>query len=253
MSSEYIFISPITDPDYRKRIAGISNAVWPEFMLQDPFAYKYWDRLFEYYPKYQFALMDNKNNSIVGMANSLPISWDKTIQELPEEGWDWALETGIKDKETDRIPTLTSALQISILPFYRQQGLSSIFLLHMREIARNDGFTHLIAPVRPTNKQNFPLSDISNYMTWKQPDGLPYDPWLRVHVKNGAYILKPCKKSMTITGEISEWQKWTGLRFFETGQYVISGALVPINIDLEKNTGIYVEPNVWVVHNLSKM
>jgi hypothetical protein len=34
----------------------------------------------------------------------------------------------------------------------------------------------------------------------------------------------------------------------ESGAYVVSGALVPIEIDRERDEGVYVEPNVWMVH-----
>jgi hypothetical protein len=38
------------------------------------------------------------------------------------------------------------------------------------------------------------------------------------------------------------------MTFPETGAYVIPGALVPVEIDRERDEGIYVEPNVWMVH-----
>lgn len=36
--------------------------------------------------------------------------------------------------------------------------------------------------------------------------------------------------------------------FPESGHYVVPGALVPITIDRERDQGVYVEPNVWMVH-----
>ena len=38
------------------------------------------------------------------------------------------------------------------------------------------------------------------------------------------------------------------MAFPESGAYVVSGALVPIEIDRERDEGVYVEPNVWMVH-----
>jgi hypothetical protein len=35
----------------------------------------------------------------------------------------------------------------------------------------------------------------------------------------------------------------------ESGTYVVPGALVPIEIDRERDEGVYVEPNVWMVHS----
>jgi hypothetical protein len=36
----------------------------------------------------------------------------------------------------------------------------------------------------------------------------------------------------------------------ESGLYTVPGALVPVQVDAEKDEGIYVEPNVWVWHAL---
>ena len=33
---------------------------------------------------------------------------------------------------------------------------------------------------------------------------------------------------------------------------LVPGALVPVKIDLEQDAGVYVEPNVWVVHEVGK-
>jgi len=53
---------------------------------------------------------------------------------------------------------------------------------------------------------------------------------------------------MKIKGTIKEWEKWTNLKFFENGKYVIKGALNPIKINTDNNVGEYIEPNVWILH-----
>ena len=55
---------------------------------------------------------------------------------------------------------------------------------------------------------------------------------------------------MRVEGSVSDWESWTGMRFPETGHYVVPGALVPVAIDVERDTGLYLEPNVWMVHTL---
>jgi hypothetical protein len=42
--------------------------------------------------------------------------------------------------------------------------------------------------------------------------------------------------------------EWTELTFPEGGSYVVPGGLVPVEIDRERDEGLYVEPNVWMVH-----
>ena len=39
-----------------------------------------------------------------------------------------------------------------------------------------------------------------------------------------------------------------GLAFPESGAYVVPGALVPVEIDRERDEGVYVKPNIWMVH-----
>lgn len=53
---------------------------------------------------------------------------------------------------------------------------------------------------------------------------------------------------MKVTGSVVEWEKWAGMRFPESGEYVVEGALVPVSMDIERDVGVYVEPNVWMRH-----
>ena len=59
---------------------------------------------------------------------------------------------------------------------------------------------------------------------------------------------KVASKSVVVTGAVAEWEGWTEMALPQSGVYVVSGALVPIEIDRERNEGVYVEPNVWMVH-----
>jgi hypothetical protein len=91
---------------------------------------------------------------------------------------------------------------------------------------------------------------MGNYLTWQDDDGLPFDPWLRVHVRAGARIVKACSQSMVISRSVADWQEWTGLVFPESGRYIVPQALVPVEINREENRGIYIEPNVWIEHQV---
>jgi hypothetical protein len=53
----------------------------------------------------------------------------------------------------------------------------------------------------------------SQLVEWTREDGLPFDPWIRVHARPGGIISKPMAKSMLIDGTIAEWEQWTGMRF----------------------------------------
>jgi hypothetical protein len=120
----------------------------------------------------------------------------------------------------------------------------------MRDIAARQGFSNLIAPLRPTWKERYPLTPIDRFALWTREDGLPFDPWIRLHVRLGAEILQPVQRSMHITGSVSDWETWTEMSFPEPGTYVFPHGLAPLEIDREDDLGDYWEPNVWVRHRV---
>ena len=249
--SRFQIITPDDLPDYRDRAADISDISWPEFMLHDAIANENWHELFDRFNEYQFAMLDTENNRMAAMGNSLPFCWDGEVSELPEGGWDWVFVKAIEDHKNGVKPNIQSAIQIAIHPDYQSQGLSAKMVEAMRGIARSKGFKNLVAPVRPNQKSRYPLTSIDDYITWKNEEGLPFDAWLRVHVRAGARIIKPCHEAMLIRGTRANWESWTGLKFPQSGSYYIPGALNPMNFNLEKDEGIYIEPNVWLVHQVS--
>ncbi len=226
-------------------MAGIS---WPEFMLHDPVS-RYFTELFEYLPQYQYAITHNESGEVLAVGNCVPIHFADALDELPDTGWDWAIEKGIKDFEANRAHNCLCALQIMIPPDSRGRGLSSHMVLAMMEIARQNRLDTLIAPVRPNRKAEFPETPMEEYVRRLDDDGLPFDPWMRVHARLGAQVIKVCEQSMTIPGTVGEWESWTGRRFKKSGRYVIPGALVPIEVICEDDSGRYIEPNVWMAHS----
>jgi hypothetical protein len=74
---------------------------------------------------------------------------------------------------------------------------------------------------------------------------------MRVHAKEGARVIKPCVRSMQIAGTIEQWEEWTGMRFPGSDIYIVPGALAPVKINWDYNEGVYIEPNVWMVHELN--
>ena len=241
-------ITPRELEDYRDRAGDLSEVCWPEFMLHDAIANENWHDLFDRFEEYQFAMLDKETSRMAAMGNSLPLYWNQPLEELPELGWDWVFLKAIEDHKNEVAPNLQSAIQIAIHPDYQSQGLSIRMVEAMRAIGDSKGFKNLVAPVRPNQKSKYPLTSIDDYITWTTDDGLPLDAWLRVHVRAGAKIIKPCHQAMTIRGTHEEWQAWTNLKIPQSGEYIIPGALNPMTMDVERDEGVYVEPNVWMVH-----
>ena len=249
-TDRFKIIHPEDLPDYRDHAGDIAEASWPEFMLHDPVAAENWHELFDRFPAYQFAMQDTDTGRMAAMANSLPFYWDKEISDLPEGGWDWAFLKAVEDHRQGIAPNIQSAIQVAVHPDYQKLGLSTAMIEAMRSIGAGKGFPYLVAPVRPSQKSQYPLIGIDEYIRWTNQDGLPFDAWLRVHVRLGARIVKPCHRAMTISGTRHDWETWTGLRFPQSGKYIIAGGLLPMEMNVEKDQGLYIEPNVWMVHTI---
>lgn len=242
-------ITPSTHNRYRDLVRGLNRTAWPEFMLHDAVANENWHHLLDSFADYQLALYDPENDRVAAMANSLPLRWDETLEDLPDGGWDWAFEEAVKQHKDGIAPNHHCALQVAIHPDYQSQRLSAPMIQNVRAVTRTKGLQALIIPVRPSGKSKYPLISLDDYITWKDEAGLPFDPWLRVHARLGGRIIKVCHRSKTVRGSRADWEAWTGVKFLQSGRYIIPGALSPIEMDVEKDEGIYLEPNVWLMHS----
>ena len=242
----YTIVTVARRPELEAQAIDLACQVWPEFMLHADAGARYWRSLSTVFSEFQFALCDEVEG-VVATGNTIPILWDGTAEGLPA-GWDAVLERGVHDREQGRRPTVLCALSAVVAPTHRGRGLSSEVVRAMRSIAQQHELGALIAPVRPNLKSRYPLTPMERYIGWKGADGLPFDPWIRVHWRMGAEILRPAPRSMVITGAVADWEAWTGLCFPESGDYVVPGALQPVRIDRERDQGRYEEPNVWMRH-----
>lgn len=234
-------------PGSQPHTAGVEGA-WPQFMYHDPVLNRLFGRVIEEYPEFQFYAWDDQREEVVGVGNAVPAIWDGEPARLPDGGVDAIVEAAFADRPLE--PNVLCALQILIAPDFRGQALSRRMIGRMAEIGRDHGLGNLIAPVRPTLKHRYPLVPMERYITWRRPDGTHLDPWLRTHERVGAPIVKVAPESMRIPGTVAEWEEWAGMSFPETGSYVVPGALVTVAIDRERDEGLYVEPNVWMLHSL---
>ena len=220
--------------------------MWPEFLYHDPVLERLLGRVMSEYPEFQFYAWDDEQEVVVGVGMAVPASWDGDAASLPDGGLDAVVEA--RFAEGASVPNVLCALQILIAAERRGQGLSSRMIGRMAEIGRDRGLDTLIAPVRPALKDQYPLAPMERYIGWRRSDGAHFDPWLRTHERLGAEIAKVAPQSTSIPGSVAEWEDWTQMAFPETGAYVVPGALVPVDIDRERDEGLYVEPNVWMVH-----
>ncbi|WP_210439958.1 N-acetyltransferase [Nocardioides xinjiangensis] len=216
---------------------------WPEFMKHDPIGNAYYNVLSEF-SEFVLVCLD-ASGRMVAKAHSVPFQLGEG--ELPDAGWDAAIRSGLLTRLRGEQPDAVSAVEIAVEPGLQGTGLSGRILTALRENAGRLGFSELVAPVRPNAKADV-HEPMATYAFRTRGDGLPVDPWLRVHVRAGGRIDRVAPRSMVIPGTVEEWREWTGLPFDTTGPVVVPGALAPVMCDAEHGTATYVEPNVWVRH-----
>ena len=218
-------------------------------MFHDPVANVRWDHVWDSFAPTQGALFDPAGD-MVAVLHSAPLAWDGTDDGLPA-GWDDQLTRSVDELAPGSPPADTlGALMIAVRPDRQGGGHSGTMLNAMRALARERGFRAVIACVRPTARAPYALVPIERYARWTRDDGLPLDPWIRLHVRLGGRIVRGVPRSMMVTGSVAEWREWTGLAFPESGAYLVEGAAAPVTIDVEADEGVYFDPNVWVVHDL---
>jgi hypothetical protein len=215
----------------------------PEYNSHGDVLSRYWGRLTKERPDFQFHLVDD-GDEILARARSIPVRWNGSFEDLPA-GIDGAIARGFDEGD----PNVLCALVITVPRDLQGRGLSAVAVQGMVEIARQHGLRSLIAPVRPSRKERYPLVPIERYAAWLRADGLFFDPWMRVHERLGATVLKPEPQSLRITGSVAEWEEWTEMAFPESGSYWFPGGLATLTVDRESDQGSYWEPNVWMQHS----
>lgn len=236
-------------PDLEPAVDAHHAGLWAPFMVESEVANRMFPRAHADWPEHQLVLLDPAG-AVVATSNAMPLAWDGTAADLPDS-WDEQVLRSAADVDAGRAPTTLGAMLIVVGRGVRGGGLSGVMLGAMAAAGRSAGYRAVIACVRPTEKHRYPLVPIERYATWIRPDGLPFDPWIRVHVRLGGRIVRAAPRSMRITGSIADWESWTGLSFPDDGPYVVPTATSPVTIDRDRDQGVYFDQNVWIVHDLS--
>ena len=185
----------------------------------------------------------------VAWFNSAPLPWPLDVP-LPEDGWDRAMLAATDERADAAVSGTAFGVQVVIDPDHQGRGFARRLVGRMREVARLHGAKRLVVPIRPPGKARYPLIPMGEYAAWRDESGRPFDPWVRVHVSMGGRIVGPCERAMVIEGSVADWEQWTGMRFLGAGRYIVEGALAPVEVEVDADRGIYVEPNLWIEHEI---
>lgn len=225
---------------------------WPEFVRHNPVGYSHHGRICEEFPEFVHVGTDTAG-TVVARAFSVPFALhaEGRAGALPARGWDQVLLWAFRDRRRGIEPDTVGAVEIAIADAHQGRGLSAVMLAALRAGAAAHGFREVMAPVRPSAKHREPHTPMPEYAFRTRADGLPHDPWLRVHVRAGGVIDSVAPASMVVAGTPAQWGEWTGLAFDTGGWVEVPGALVPVRCEPERDWAVYVEPNVWVRHRIA--
>ena len=232
-------------PELEDEVRAAFRGEWPEFIFHDAVTAAHIERVGDYFAPYDLLLLDD--GEVVAGGWGVAMAWDGSTATLPD-GYDGALVQAVTEHENEVAPDTLSVMAAAVRKGRQGQGLAGRTLTALRERAHEHGLRRVIAPVRPTLKQRYPITPMDRFARWTRDDGLHLDPWIRTHQRLGASILAPAPRSMIIKGTVAEWEEWAAMPFPETGQYVVPQALDLVSIDRERNEGSYEETNLWMRH-----
>jgi hypothetical protein len=233
-------------PDLHEQADEIFSAGWPEFIFHDPVADAQMGRVRQWFGELNLLVVDGADQIVAG-GWGVPVCWDGSLDDLPG-GYDDSLVRAVALREEGgRADTLVIAAA-AVREELQGRGLAADMLGLLASAGERAGLARVIVPVRPTSKARYPLTTMSEFMSWTRADGTPLDPWLRTHHRMGAHMLRAADRSMAMTGTVADWETWVGFALPASGSYVVAGALAPLVIDRVADQGELVEPNVWVRH-----
>ncbi|MFF3563045.1 GNAT family N-acetyltransferase [Streptomyces sp. NPDC002574] len=232
-------------PDLYQQAKDALRDVWPAFVLHDPFSKTYRRRATTCFPRFDVLLV--RDGEVVANAAGVALRWDGDVDTLPA-GYDGALEQAVTEHEASVAPDTLCIMVATVLPGHAGRGLAGAALTALRERAAEAGLRRVIAPVRPALKARYPLTSMEDFAGWTRDDGLHLDPWIRTHQRLGARVLAPAPRSMVVPGTVAQWEQWAAMAFPQTGRYVVPDALDPVEIDRERDQGLYAETNLWMRH-----
>ena len=120
---------------------------------------------------FQLCLVDVELDRPVALANCVPTAFSGDLDDLPEEGWDWLVESGATGAAGRS--NVLGALAISVPAVHRGKGYATRMLREMGALSKQRGFDALIAPVRPTIEVRItPTSRSTNMSAGRMPKGV---------------------------------------------------------------------------------
>jgi len=149
-------------------------------------------------------------------------------------------------------------LVVAVDPGYRGRRLPARLIDGAKDAARRLNYDYVAGPFRPNGYGRYKAERnvghstalFEEYCAALDDRGLPLDPWFRAVVRNGAKLVKPLDRSLTIGGSLEKFERLK--RSFKPDDWYSPapdvwecGETSTWYIDRSRQSVLSVEPNCW--------
>ena len=235
-------------PDLWER--GIDSAsVWPEYNLHGDVLNQWWGLLDVELADFQFVLYDEAEDVVVAEGHTGPLVVGRSRRDAA------ATASTPRSSASSRTAApghrSTRSVRAGRRDPERRAGAAAWPSRSSRRCAPSPsgtGCSHLVAPVRPSWKERYPMTPIERYVTWRRDDGQLLDPWMRVHERLGARVATPLPG---VDADHRHRRRVGGMDragASRVRRIRLPPRARPAPIDRDADRGVYWEPNVWMIH-----
>ncbi len=191
----------------------------------------------------------SNNDRLIGHGVLCRISWDESINDLPI-GWsDSTYRSSIEKNYKNTYVALFARVQNE----FRQQGYAAKLIKFMKEFSIIEN-KNLIIPLRPPfrYKKEYAQMSFSDFSSLVRDDGMPLDPWIRLHQRIGATRLSTSEFSHQHVMSMQDFcSSFPYVKYDKTGYYMVSINKEIYNsfVDVERGVVTINQGCLWVRHN----
>lgn len=194
-------VEPTNQRDWTdEQMDRLFAAGFPAFITADPEVKKYIARVRDYFPQLDVILVGDEGQP-AATGWGVPIPWTDQVEDLPPSFAD-ILRGAVEAHESGADTNAFVICGGVVHPELKGTGTASELVRALIKTGQNHGLTRVLAPLRPTRKHLYPLIRIEEYAAWIRNDGLPFDPWLRLHVRAGGRVIALAPTAQTMIGSV---------------------------------------------------
>jgi GNAT superfamily N-acetyltransferase len=180
------------------------------------------------------------DGAVVGAVRAVRLCWDGTPGDAPAGGAGEAVgRAGEPGADT------LVVLDVRVATAHRGRGYGRRLLDRSDDLTTAVGCRRTLVLLRPHAKVAHPLTPFVRYLAALDPDGDPFDPWLRTAWRAGLVPVRGVDRSLVASAPLAAWEDWCGRRFPTSGPELVPGAIKPAIVEFERGEGRYREPHLW--------